>query len=205
MRKNNTKFKCKQARFLRYLVFTFLFSLFTFLFSHCSFDYGTSRDDIERPDIIMHDVEYVRVRQGDPLVRFRAEYAERYEEQQIMNLDAFVFEEFQDSGYSVNTVGNAGAASIELDSGNVNLSRGVYIRVESEDITIETSVLRWMDNERQLEGGENEVVEIRRSDGTIFIGRGFNANAREQTWQFNHGVQGSYVDDDNTDDDNNEN
>ena len=170
--------------------------LFPLLIVNCSFDYGTSRNDIERPDIIMHNVEYVRVKQGDPLVRFHAEYAERYEEQQIMNLDTFSFEEFQDSGYSVNTIGNAGAASIELDSGNVSLSRGVYIKIESEDISIETSMLRWRDNERQLEGGENEVVEIRRSDGSVFIGRGFHADAREQTWQFTHGARGSYVDTD---------
>ena len=165
------------------------------LIVNCSFDYGTSRNDIERPDIIMHDVEYVRVVQGDPLVRFHAEYAERYEEQQIMNLDTFSFEEFQDRGYSVNTTGRAGAALIELDSGNVSLTRGVYIQVESEDITIETATLHWRDRERLIEGGENEVVNIRRSDGTVFIGRGFSANAREQTWQFNQGARGTYIDD----------
>ena len=164
------------------------------LIVNCSFDYGASASDTDKPDIIMRDVEYVRVRQGDPLVRFQADYAERHEEQQIMNLDTFSFEEFQDKGHSVNTVGSAGAASIELDSGNVDLSGGVYIKVESEDITIETSTLRWKDKERQLESGENEVVEVRRSDGTIFTGRGFSADAREQTWQFNSGAQGLYVD-----------
>jgi len=84
---------------------------------------------------------------------------------------------------------------VELDSGNIKLSGTVRIAVESEDITIETATLQWKDKEKQLSGPPDDTVDIYRSDGTSFTGTGFSANARERTWIFTSGAEGSYVDD----------
>ena len=174
--------------------------------SACSFDYGNTKSDRTKPDIVMRDVEYVRVRNADPLVRFEAEYAERYEEKKIMNLDNFSFDQFENHGTEINAAGKAGEASVELDSGNIKLSGGVRIAVETEDVTIETVSLQWQDKEKQLTGNSDDLVIIMRSDGTTFTGRGFSADARERTWTFTGGAEGSYVDesDDTTDDELNE-
>ena len=163
-------------------------------FAACTFDYGNTKPESEKPDIVMRDVEYVRVRGGDPLVRFQAEYAERYEERNVMNLENFYFEEFNNDGADVNALGRAGEASIEMGSGNIKLSGGVWISIESEDITIETSSLQWKDKEKELSGLPDDEVEIRRSDGTGFTGRGFSANARDRSWEFSAGAEGSYYD-----------
>jgi LPS export ABC transporter protein LptC len=172
------------------------FSTLYFLLSACSFDYGnTQGGDQGKPDIIMLDVEYVRVRGGDPIVRFQAEEAERFEVANSMNLKNFSFEEFTD-GNEVNIAGNAGEAYIELDSGNISLSKGVKIAVESEDFIIETSQLRWRDKEKQLSSSIDGEVLITRSDGTSFTGRGFSADARYRTWVFASGIEGTYVDGD---------
>ena len=175
------------------------FSVFAFIIiitvSACSFDYGNTKADKSKPDIVMRDVEYVRVRGGDPLVRFQAEYAERYEKKKIMNLESFSFEQFENTS-EINATGKAGEASVEMDSGNISLTKGVQITVDSEDITIETASLNWQDRERRLTGQPDDDVEIRRSDGTSFTGRGFTADARERTWLFGEGARGSYVDDD---------
>ena len=160
----------------------------------CSFDYGDSKAGSGKPDIVMQNVEYVRVRNAEPLVRFEAEYAERYEERKIMNLENFSFEQFENKGTEINAVGKAGEASVELESGNIKLTGGVLIAVESEDVTIETSSLHWKDREKQLTADADDEVEIRRTDGTVFTGRGFSADARERTWQFSSGAEGSYVD-----------
>jgi LPS export ABC transporter protein LptC len=169
--------------------------LAVFVFGRCTFDYGdaTSEND-DRADIVMENVEYVRVRDGDPVVRFRAQQAERYENRQTMELQNFSFEQFYDHGNGVNATGSAGSALVELDSGNIQLGRSIIISVESEDVTIETNNLSWEDDKRILAGSGENTVDIQRSDGTVFSGRGFSADARNRTWTFDDTVEGLYVD-----------
>lgn len=168
--------------------------LFIIVFTRCSFDYGDSMGGSkDLPDVVMRDVEYVRVRDGNPVVRFQAQLAERYEERQTMELRSFSFEQFEAHGDEANAVGSAGLASVELDSGNIVLDGGVRIAVESEDLVIETKGLQWQDRERLLTGQGNAQVDIQRSDGTGFSGRGFQADMRNRTWVFNSGVEGTYV------------
>ena len=163
----------------------------------CSFDYGRSGDgDEEKPDIVMENVEYVRIRGGDPSMRFKAELAERYEERQTMRLVNTSFEQYENRGTEINATGWAGQALVETETGNARLSEGVRVEIDSEDIIIETTGLRWRDAEKELLGIGDDEVEIFRSDGTRFIGRGFSANIRERTWEFASGAEGSYVDSD---------
>jgi LPS export ABC transporter protein LptC len=167
------------------------------LFAGCTFDYGIpSGDGRSRPDIEMEGVEYTRVRNGDPQVRFQADKAERWEERRTMDLEQFSFEQFEDHGEVINAQGSAGTASVELDSGNIELRNGVSIAVDSEDVTIETERLKWQDSDRVLSGPESGEVVIRRSDGTSFTGSGFTANVRSRTWEFSGEVSGAYVHED---------
>jgi LPS export ABC transporter protein LptC len=164
------------------------------LFIACSFDYGEiPSENPDQPDIIMREVEYVRVRNGDPLVRFTAETAERYEKHQTMELKNCSFEQFERHGADINAAGKAGAASVELDSGNIRMQSGVILTVESENIEIETPELAWEDKEKRLSAGEHERVTMRRSDGTNFFGIGFAANIRDRTWGFASGIEGTYI------------
>jgi LPS export ABC transporter protein LptC len=179
-----------------------LFSFFAALFLSCSFDYDTSPgEDKNQPDIIMKNVEYVRVRGGDPVVRFQAESVERYEDRQTMNLSNFSFDQFEDHGDEINAAGSARDASVELDSGNIRMDGDVRIVVDSEDITIETTGLEWRDKERLLSAPPGSPVEILRSDGTRFTGLGFSADTRSRTWEFSSGVSGTYIDEEEADDD----
>jgi hypothetical protein len=116
-----------------------------------------------------------------------------------MELRNFTFEQFDHHGAEVNAVGHAGTAHVELDSGNVNLRDGVSIAVESEDMTIETGKLDWMDKDRILSGDAEDEVNILRENGTSFNGRGFTANARSRTWEFTGNVGGTYIHDDDED------
>jgi LPS export ABC transporter protein LptC len=171
------------------------------LFLACSFDYGEAAQDNEnQPDIVMKDVEYVRMRDGYPVVRFSAEEAQRFEKKQAMELEQFKFEQFETHAETVNATGNAGLASIELDSGNIHMKGGVRIEVESEDLTIATTTLEWQDKERHLSTGEAEQVDITRSDGTSFTGWGFFADARRRSWEFKNGVEGTFVEKDEDED-----
>jgi LPS export ABC transporter protein LptC len=174
-----------------------LLVMFFLLLPGCTFDYGNAPvEDTNTPDIVMNDVEYVRVRSADPVVRFQAQLAERYEKRQTMELRDFSFEQFGNHGEDINAAGRAGAASVELDSGNIRLGGGVSIAVDSEDITIETERLDWQDRERVLSGEKEGPVNVLRENGTSFTGWGFTANARSRTWEFLGGVEGTYIHDD---------
>jgi len=167
----------------------------------CSFDYGNTGDtDKNQPDIVMDNVEYVRIRSLDPQARLQAERVERYEEKRIMELRNFSFEQFGDHGEKVNLSGRAGNASFEIDSGDIRMENGVRLDVDSEDIAIETARLEWKDKERTLSGGADEEVYIYKKNGTSFTGIGFQSDARSRTWSFSDTVSGTYIHDDDAED-----
>jgi LPS export ABC transporter protein LptC len=167
------------------------------LFASCSFDYGAATAETsDQPDIIMNEVEYVRVRNGDPIVRFRADTAERYEKKQVMSVQDFEFEQFQNHGEEVNVHGSVGAAQIEIDTGNVQMRDGIRIDIISDDISIRTDMLFWEDETRLISTEKENEVQIERSDGTSFSGKGFSANTREQVFTFDGGIQGVYFEED---------
>ena len=168
-----------------------------FILPACSFDYSAGQDSGgDRPDIVMENIEYARVRGGDLLARFQAEHAERWEERQIMELRNFSFEQMEDKGETVNVEGTAGAAEIHLESGDIVLSGGVRIIIESEDIVIDAPGIEWKDREKTLSSGAEDEVEVQRSDGTSFKGKGFFADIRRRTWTFSNEVSGIFVEED---------
>ena len=191
----NKKYSFNSLFIIYYFLFIILLSV-----ASCSFDYG-ERDsaDKDQPDIVMENVEYMRMRSGDPVARFMAEQAQRFEERRLMELYTFSFEQFEKNGGDVNAFGRAGSAEFMLDSGDVHMDNGVRIEVESEDITIETKQLDWRDQAHTLSGGRDESVLILRANGTSFSGTGFFADARRRTWEFSSEVSGSYIHDDDED------
>jgi len=171
--------------------------LCAFLLNACSFDYGAGDgSENTRPDIVMENIEYTRVRGGDLLARFRGDHAERWEDTQIMRITNFTFEQMEDRGETVNVEGSAGAAEVQLESGDITMYDGVTIRIESEDVIINTERIEWKDKEKTISGGEYEMVEIQRSDGTSFSGIGVFADIRSRTWSFSGEVAGTYVEED---------
>jgi LPS export ABC transporter protein LptC len=190
----------RAAAFQTKKAFISLCGVIVLAISACTFDYEDITSEHEdQPDIVMKDVEYVRMRDGYPVVRFMAEEARRFEERQAMELGQFSFEQFETHADTVSAVGSAGLASIELDSGNIHMKGGVRIDVESEDLIISTKTLEWQDKDRLLSAGDAEQVDIQRSDGTAFTGWGFSADARRRTWEFRNGVDGIYVEKDDED------
>jgi len=168
--------------------------LFFLITLSCTFDYGeTDSEERMLPDLVMLNVEYIRVRSADPIARVQAERAERYEKQGVMKLENFTFEQYGDKGQEVNTQGGAGNASVDINSGDILMTNGVRLEVESEDIIIETNQLEWKDETHILSTREDDDVDIYRENGTHFIGTGLNANARTRSFEFSNGVGGSYI------------
>jgi LPS export ABC transporter protein LptC len=168
--------------------------LFAFYFFSCTFDYGnneSSEDDL--PDLIMENVDYVRVRSADPLARVQAARVERYEKQSVIKLQRFSFEQYGERGEEVNVLGNAENAIVGIESGDIFMDRGVKVEVRTEDLTLETYQLEWLDEPRTLSTGEYNEVYVYRDNGTRFTGIGLNADARRRTWEFTDRVSGIYI------------
>jgi LPS export ABC transporter protein LptC len=174
--------------------------LFFLITLSCTFDYGESESsERELPDLVMVNVEYIRVRSADPIARVQAERAERYEKQGVMKLENFTFEQYGDKGHEVNTQGGAGNASVDINSGDIKMTNGVRLEVESEDIIIETNQLGWEDETHILSTGEEDNVDIYRENGTHFIGTGLTANARSRSFEFLGGVGGTFIQEEDED------
>ena len=200
--KGSYKFKMKSYKMsLSCNLKLVLACFFLFLLASCSFDYG-SQDGADKgqADIVMNNVEYVRVRSADPQARLQAERVERYEDRRIMELWNFSFEQFGSGGEDINAYGRAGNASFEIDTGNIRMGNGVRLEVDSEDIIIETDWLEWKDRPRTLSGRDEGEVQIFQENGTVFTGIGFHADARQRTWEFSGSVSGTYIHDDDEED-----
>jgi LPS export ABC transporter protein LptC len=166
----------------------------------CTFDYGFS-DGLNvnnEPDLVMRDVEYVRMVNAQPLVRLRADEVRRYEASHTMELDNFSFEQFNaaPSGGGqtpeVNVLGGGGSAKVQTDTGNLVLNN-VYVDVKSEEISLNTRYLAWDDKQRLLTAPGD--VNITRPNGTKISGRGLSADIRRRSWQFDANVRGDIVED----------
>jgi len=175
--------------------------LFPMLFvMACSFNYDTAYEEDGDPDMIMEMVEYVRIEDGNPVIRLRADEVRRYEARHIMEMDLFNFHQFNAAQEDVaeipevNVRGNAGKARIETDTNNFFMQNGVSFEVKSEDIILETEELSWQDSDRRLTAPGK--LTITRSDGTILEGTSFSADTRKKSWEFETDVEGSVVDDD---------
>jgi len=174
----------------------FLLSLCS-LFVSCTFDYGeTDPSESTLPDLVMINVDYVRVRSADPIARFQAERAERYEKQNLMKLETFSFEQYGERGEEVNVFGRAGSASINIRSSDIFMSNEVWLEINSEDIILETFQLEWREEPHVLSTGEEHTVNVYQSNGTSFTGIGLRADARRRSWEFSGNVSGTFVQND---------
>ncbi|MDR1096422.1 MAG: LPS export ABC transporter periplasmic protein LptC [Spirochaetaceae bacterium] len=179
-----------------------LLAVLVVLDGSCSFDYGTQdAEESKLPDIVMENLDYVRVRSGSPQAHFIAERAERYDKRRTMELSAIQFEQYNSATGELDAKGTAGGAEIELSNGNVTLKNGIDLAVESEELTLETDWLAWNDGERTLKGREDEAIMIKQTSGTDFSGTGLSADVRSRQWEFLGGAEGAFEQDDDEEED----
>lgn len=186
----------ERNRCLRMLKIDVIMFLCASLFlASCSFNYSELDEGTNRyPDLIMSDLDYVRVRDGKTVLRFQAESAARFEEEQLMQVRYLNFEQYSSDG--VDAAGQAGKADMELSTGNSRLDGAVTVVVPSEEISIETSALFWDDESNTLYGDKDAPVLVKQSDGSILQGTGFFADVRRRSWSFDSGVSGVFVEED---------
>jgi LPS export ABC transporter protein LptC len=165
------------------------------LLSGCSFDYGSLSEESDStiPDLVMTDVEYVRVQDGKPVVRLQAAKISRYDKDKRMEVEFPRFAQYAADG-SEGSRGGASSATVDIESGDVVLSGGVVLSVPGEDVHLETDRLDWLDKDRVLAGGDEVPLLVKRGDGSYLSGPGFRVDSRSKRWSFSGAVSGTYVD-----------
>lgn len=160
----------------------------------CSFDYGALSEETPGavPDVVMNDVEYVRVRDGEPVVRLQARSVERYESERRMVIDSPRFEQYSDGG-AEGAFGGSSTAVVYLESGDVDLSGDVSLSIPDEELVIAAEALSWRDEERKLRGAADKPVLVKKTDGSYLSGVGFEADARSKSWELTGSVTGVLV------------
>ena len=183
----------------------FAYIILIFFITACSFSYDTVYQNDDDPNLVLDNVEYVRITNGNPEILVKAEEIRHFEAKQTMELEQFSFEQYnaapegQKAIPDINARGKADIARMETDTNNVFIQGDISIEVVSEDISIETTELSWQDKERSISAPGQ--VNIRRSDGTTLKGTGFSADVRSRSWEFESAVEGSVVEKDEENDD----
>lgn len=170
------------------------------VFLGCTFDYGEEASETpELPDLVMINVEYVRVRSSDPIAKINAQRAERYETLGVMKMESLIFEQYGEHGEAVNVTGEMGFASVNIESGDIVMDNGVTLEVMSEDFIIVTEKLDWKDEPRTLSSTEGNEVNITRQNGTNFTSSGLILDARRRSWEFAGTASGVFIHEDDDD------
>jgi len=174
--------------------------LIIFIACSCTFNYGDSGSSGEElPDLVMENVEYMRVRNADPLARIQADRFERYEKLDLIKVKNIVFEQYGERGEEVNVYGRAGRATVYIESQDISMENNVNLEIQTEDIVLETYQLDWQDEPRLLSTEKNNKIHIYRDNGTMFTGTGLQARTRTRTWEFLGEASGVYIHDDEED------
>ncbi|MCX7655333.1 MAG: hypothetical protein N2Z76_02280 [Treponemataceae bacterium] len=166
----------------------------SFLTAACSFNYSeiAGEETSERPDLIMKGVSYTRVRDGSEAFSFQAEEVRRYEKRRIMDISHMRFEKRDVTGKEQEIAGMAGFVQLQTASGNGAFTDGFQIVIPKEGLTVEGLKVYWEDQRRLLFTSPEEVLLIKKSDGTIVSGKGFYADLRRKSWSFYTEVAGIY-------------
>ncbi|MDR3301699.1 MAG: LPS export ABC transporter periplasmic protein LptC [Spirochaetaceae bacterium] len=188
---------------MRFYFFCFVLLFFAILYSSCTFIYGNEQaEEYIYPELTMENLDYIRMRNGEMLARLRADLGNRYESKHIMELSNYQFEQYNTNTNKIDAAGDGGAASIDIISNNIQMKEGVKIRVDSEDFSLRAGDLDWQDKQKVLSGSEDSIASVTRSNGTEINGTGFHSDVRSRTWVFNSDVNGIYVSDEETEEEN---
>ncbi len=176
---------------------------FLIIVAGCSLDYSSAyvTEDMseEIPDSILYDFTHTSVKNGTPVFRLSAGTAYIYNKKKETRLSDILFQEYNGEGQII-TEGTADDAVFFTESEDAEFWGNLLFYSLSEEASFETSYLYWDDEQKKLIGREDSDVRIRRDTGTEILGAGFEAEARTRTVTFSGPVSGTYVLEDEDDD-----
>lgn len=166
----------------------------------CSVDYSEATFEeslADRiPNSVIYDFEHNVVRDGRLAFRLSATKAEIYDKARKTLLTFVSFEEYDMATGGILTKGKADHADLDTSTNDIVISGRIDFESRRDDISLSTEYLTWDDSEKRLVGRDDLVTEVRRSNGTVLSGAGFQAEARDRSVTFTERVDGVIVVDD---------
>ncbi len=166
------------------------------LLGSCSIDYKGAASEEQStegiPDTVAVNVRHLVHRDGHVTVQLEAARAESFNSRNETVLTDVRFATYDDAG-SVVSEGDARRVVYHTDTENAEISGGVHVHSSKEKGDVTTDSLSWENKTRKLTAPPQELVTIRKDDGSLLEGRGFTGDFTRRELTFNGPVQGSYV------------
>jgi len=162
----------------------------------CSLDYQAAVAEEQAaegiPDTVATDLVHRIHRDGRLSLQLEAARAETFNSRNETILKNAHFIEFDSSGGKA-TEGTAGRVLYHTDTENAEISGAVRVHSAAEKGNVSAETLAWKNKEKILSAPPDEQVLIRKDDGSVISGRGFQGDFRTRQVSFSGPVRGTYV------------
>ena len=174
--------------------YSFLIILIIF-FNSCSFNYEEamfdSDFDTQIPKTILINYSQVTVRDGQNTIRLEAARAENYDQLNKTIINGLYFYEIDNNDNPL-LEGWAGRAVYYTETENAEVYNSIYIYSFTEEAGIFATSLLWDKEAKFLSSDEDSIVTLKKDDGSIVSGIGFEADLRRKEIKFNSTINGTY-------------
>ncbi|MCL2480361.1 MAG: LPS export ABC transporter periplasmic protein LptC [Spirochaetaceae bacterium] len=165
----------------------------------CSFDYKEAMVDEEisggTPNAIVINLEETVVKRGTIAYSLKAERAEAYDKKKLTVFTNIQFVEYDKTGETA-TEGEVGNASYYSNTENMEFDKSFRIESLQQGYYIEGDSMSWDGKEKILASDFEKEITIGKENGSYIMGRGFNSKASNNSFNFEGGVKGFYVSED---------
>jgi LPS export ABC transporter protein LptC len=161
----------------------------------CSIEGGPAAEALpseQIPDTIAVGVVHRIHRDGRLSIELRASRAETWNDRKETVLSDTRFVEFDQAGAAA-TMGEAKKVTFHSDTENADVSGGVMVRSEAEKGNVTADSLSWDNKAKRLSAPPEEVVTLKKDDGTSISGTGFLGDFRTRELTFSGPARGTYV------------
>ncbi|MBN2441607.1 MAG: LPS export ABC transporter periplasmic protein LptC [Spirochaetales bacterium] len=162
----------------------------------CSLDYSSANvaDDLSEriPETIFINFSQVQVKAGKITNKLEATRAESYTKKKEMVLENVQFLEYDESE-EVITEGKADRAILYTETDDADMFGNIFFYSHTEKTAIYADTLFWKDKEQKLLAEPDEIVNLKKDDGSFLNGKGFSTDFRLREIIFTKSVRGSYT------------
>jgi LPS export ABC transporter protein LptC len=162
----------------------------------CSLNYEEAKLEEQAsgsiPDTVANRIVHRVNKEGRLSLQMEAARAETFNSTSTTVLTNAHFVEYDRDGNAA-TEGSARKVIYHSDTENAEISGSVRVHSASEKGNVSAESLSWVNKEKRLSAPPDEVVLIRKDDGSYISGTGFAGDFRTRQVTFSGPVKGSYV------------
>lgn len=145
----------------------------------------------EKPDAVFIGFSREEVEKGIVVFSAKAERAEYFQDKGLLVIHNVVFEDRGADGGSPKSTGEADMAVYHEDTGDAEFSGFVRLVSTEEDVSFETSGLKYFSATQTIEGAPDNPVIVRVGKKLFLHGTGFFADIQTKAFAFRNGVEGT--------------